>query len=1115
MNPESQPLTQVEDFLRRNRVALLTMFFSDIVGSTNLKQDLGDTVAVDLIQQHHSIVRELLAQFAGAEEIDTAGDSFFIVFAKPSDAVRFALRLQRALRTLSQKTGRIIQDRVGIHVGEIFVREEGSAERELFGLQIDTTARVMSLGEGDQILLSRFAFDNARQVLRGTTDDGFGELSWLNHGFYQMKGVEEPMEVCEVGEISQAVLRAPADTAKAHRFHAVGDEPVLGWRPAAGQVVPNTSWVLDAPLGEGGFGEVWLARHQQLKERRVFKFCFNAERARSLKREVTLFRVLRERIGSHPHIVGIEDVSFDQPPYYIVMEYVEGAALSKWDGVHTAPLASRLEVVAQIADALQAAHDAGVIHRDVKPSNIIVTEKKGDPCAMLTDFGIGQVISPQALAGVTMLGFTQTIITPGSNVGTQLYMAPELLAGEPATIRSDIYALGVIIYQLVLGDVHRPLTSDWSGQVEDPLLREDIRDCVAGDPSKRFAGAAQLAANLRRLPARHAELAEEKARLAAIARAAYRRGVMRTAVAALVIIGLVTGLAILSFIQYRHAKTNADRAAHARNEAEKLIEFMGVDLRKKLQPIGRLELLDSANQRVRAYYRSFADADKDLNILSRQSRALTNEGLILRDRGDQAGALKTFQEANALRERLAHEQPDNINFQADVATSTDLIGDVLKRQGNLPGALAAYQKSLDLRRAFAARFPSEKQWQRDLSTSWMNIGDGLINSGDLKGALEAYRQSLTIDEQQSRRDPSDSEWKHDLVTAHISLGAVLSQQNDMVGALKSYEEGLSIQQKLNELDPRNALWQRDLAVCLESIGDVFDVQGKHADALAKFEAALDVHRRLANQDPSNATWQGELFVSYAKVGDVLMNQGKAADALQRFRDGLGIQKAVSDQDPSNSASQRALSVAYERVGQALKAQNDLVAASNNFKESLAIRRRLVELDATNTESQRDVFVSLVQLADVLVLQHDAVEATKLYQQALRTEQELAARDATNVDWQRDLAEVQDKLAQVLEMQGNATEALPLYRLAASTYGKLNDQSASDFSARVSLASTSYRIGRLLASKKGADGEGEGREWLERARALITDLFQKREYLTKEDDDSITRLATAMKELSPK
>ena len=107
MNPEWARArhSQVEEFRRRHRVGLVTSLFTDIIGSTQLKQSLGDPEAVALIQRHHSALRAVLAEFQEGEEIDTAGDSFFIVFAKPSDAVRFSLLVQAAIRALARKTG--------------------------------------------------------------------------------------------------------------------------------------------------------------------------------------------------------------------------------------------------------------------------------------------------------------------------------------------------------------------------------------------------------------------------------------------------------------------------------------------------------------------------------------------------------------------------------------------------------------------------------------------------------------------------------------------------------------------------------------------------------------------------------------------------------------------------------------------------------------------------------------------------------------------------------------------------------------------------------------------------------------------------------------------------
>jgi class 3 adenylate cyclase/outer membrane lipoprotein-sorting protein/tRNA A-37 threonylcarbamoyl transferase component Bud32 len=551
---------RVEEFQHKHRIALLTMLFTDIASSTRLKQDLGDTEAVNLIRQHHALVRELIGQFAAAAEINTAGDSCFVIFAKPSDAVKFSLLLQLRLRDLNQNNRHPVRDRIGIHVGEVFVEHSGGSRKpiDLYGLQVDSTARVMSLAQPDQILMSRFVFDNARQILKGQDIGGTGRISWLNHGPYMMKGVEEPIEICEAGETGIAPLIPPPNSEKAHRHISIEGEPVLGWRPAVEQVVPNTKWILEEKLGEGGFGEVWLGRHETLREKRVFKFCFRADRVRSLKREVTLFRLLKERVGVHPNIVGIQDVYFDEPPYYIMMDYAEGKDLGAWieaqGGIENIPTDVRLEIVAQIADALYAAHQSEIIHRDVKPSNMLIhVDPAGALNVKLTDFGIGQVVSEEALAGLTKMGFTQTMVF-ASQSGTQMYMAPELVARKPATPQSDIYSLGVVLYQLLMGDLERPLTTDWMKNISDPLLRDDLAKCFAGNPDERFKTAKEMAENLRSLEARRAALQ---------ARKIFRRRIF--AVAACLAIAAFIGFKIIS----------ANRAAREARLRAAAIENLG------------------------------------------------------------------------------------------------------------------------------------------------------------------------------------------------------------------------------------------------------------------------------------------------------------------------------------------------------------------------------------------------------------------------------------------------------------------------------------------------------------------------------------------------------------
>ncbi len=201
------------------------MVFTDMVGSTQMKQCLGDLQAMRLIHQHHSLVRDLLKSIPGATEIGTSGDSFFLAFKTPSDAVQFAVRFQSGLRKLRITVGYCLQDRVGIHVGEVYRHLQEGTEQlsDLNGIQVDTCARVMSLAGADQILMTRFAFDNAQQMLKSAIIDGVaGSLVWAVHGLYQLKGVANPVEICEVAEHGASKLEAPGSSEKAHRLNPVG-----------------------------------------------------------------------------------------------------------------------------------------------------------------------------------------------------------------------------------------------------------------------------------------------------------------------------------------------------------------------------------------------------------------------------------------------------------------------------------------------------------------------------------------------------------------------------------------------------------------------------------------------------------------------------------------------------------------------------------------------------------------------------------------------------------------------------------------------------------------------------------------------------------------------------
>ena len=513
------------------RTVVTTLLVTDLVGSTKLVDQLGDANAAQIFAQQDRLARDLL-QVYGGQEIDKT-DGFLMLFARPVDAVLYALAYHEGLAKLSEELGTKLEVRTGVHLGELIVHRNtpedvarGAKPVEVEGLAKPMAARIMSLALGGQTLITRSAFDLARRGVVGS-ETAPQRTKWMAHGPYVLKGCDEPVEIFEVGVDGSAPLCAPPDSAKARRSVAAGDEETLGWRPATGLPVPQRKgWVLARKLGEGGFGEVWLAEHKRTKGRRVFKFCFNADRLRSLKRELTLFRLLRDALGDRKDIARLFEVQLEEPPFFLESEFTPSGSLIDWaqnqGGIDQVPLQTRLDLVSQTARAVAAAHSVGILHKDIKPGNILIYEDEdGQPRPRLADFGIGTLTDQDQLQdrNITMAGFTVELSTDDSSLATtRMYSPPELLAGRPFTVLGDIYALGVFLYQMAVGDLERPLAQGWERDIADPVLREDIAVCIEGDEEQRMGSAQGLAKRLETLPQRRrAARLKRLSRLGAVA----------------------------------------------------------------------------------------------------------------------------------------------------------------------------------------------------------------------------------------------------------------------------------------------------------------------------------------------------------------------------------------------------------------------------------------------------------------------------------------------------------------------------------------------------------------------------------------------------------------------
>jgi eukaryotic-like serine/threonine-protein kinase len=361
-----------------------------------------------------------------------------------------------------------------------------------------------------------------------------------------------------------------------------------------GIAVPGReSYVLDAPLGSSSQSEVWLARHAKTHDRRVFKFCSSGERLSALKREFTLYRVLRESLGDRDDYARVLDANFATEPFFLECAF-GGESLGAWaangDPLAAMSLDERLALFMAIARPVADAHRVGVLHKDLKPSNVLV-EAAGDSGAgpsagrwitRITDFGSGRLLSPETLQrfSITQMGLTMTsAVASDSGSGTLIYLAPELFGGAVPTVQSDVYALGLMLYQIVVADMRRPMATGWESGISDALLREDIAAATQGQPQARLHSVDELIARLQSRAARHDALqrAEEQARRAQriddeLARARARRPWV---VAALVSLGL--GL-VASAGFYQRERTALVEAEAQAGRAQAINDFLTLDV---------------------------------------------------------------------------------------------------------------------------------------------------------------------------------------------------------------------------------------------------------------------------------------------------------------------------------------------------------------------------------------------------------------------------------------------------------------------------------------------------------------------------------------------------------
>ena len=749
------------------------------------------------------------------------------------------------------------------------------------------------------------------------------------------------------------------------------------------------NFILDRKLGHSSRHEVWLARHTKTGELRVYKFSADGEGLAALKREATLSRVLRETLGVRTDFVRVIDWNFDEPPFFLECEY-GGENLMEWAVDHLAGLSleKRLEVFVHATDAVAAAHSVGVLHKDLKPANLLIYDSGAGPRVRVTDFGSARLLEPNRLAGlgITQLGLT---VTQGimSDVGaaTPLYVSPERLAGGAATAQSDVFALGILLYQLAIGDLRRPMVSGWEREVSDEILHEDIARATDGDVAVRLASAAELASRLRRLEQRRAERSNQQAALQQaqldrerLSRARARRPWLVTTFAALSV-GLVSVLWLYERVGEAQRALSRQYA-----NASALNTFLTNDFIAVANPTvtGHRDITV-----IEATRKAAADIDKA--FMGAEVRGALHAAMQESFAGLSDFDASTQEGVKALSALTASDQPDvrriievRTRLAATLARSAKLAE--ASRQLEAAGALI---KSAHLEdSSLAARY-------------WWARGSVEVDRLALPQAMEYDRRAWIL----AQHSPDLSADAREQI--QFSYADTLKMSSRFAEAEKVADDLLSQQRaRLGPQHPQTCYTQLLLASDLgfmHRVADGIKLAQEASGCLLEGLGSSNIRVASAYQVLADLQFQGEQYAEAAR---------SYREAAERFVTLVGPLALPSIMQRLNGG------VARQYAGEAAQAEDELSSA-------LQTSRTAAGWDSPTTESLR------YHLADCRLDQHKTVGVKELMD-GLSAATLNEAQIETN--WEGRLSYERGRLALY---SGDREHALPLLQVAASYLAK--------------------------------------------------------------------------------
>ena len=718
---------------------------------------------------------------------------------------------------------------------------------------------------------------------------------------------------------------------------------------------------IEERVGEGGMGVVYRAIRtlEDIEQQVAIKVVKRGMDTDQILRHFRAERRILARLD-HPNIARLLDVGVTPAgsPFF-VMEFLEGTPVDVYCYQHDATVRQRLQLFLTVCSAVEYAHRNLIVHRDLKPKNVLVNP---DGVPKLLDFGIARLMDRDSTDDVAT-GSQARLLTPD-------FASPEQIRGQEIGTSSDIYSLGVLLFDLLTGrrpydfpslspqeilrtfDLHLPhkpsavvphnRRRELSGDLDTIVLK-----AIEVQPDRRYATVQEFAEDVRRYLQGRPVLARGQTLRYRLQKFLHRNRV--AVLASALVTGAFLSAGSVALWQAGLATAKKEEARQRVADLRELANTFLNEIDTKLAPLpGSTDARETLVKRTLQYLDNLAKADiRDVALQMELAGAYERLGDVQggpkeSNLGHTADAMDSYKKGMAMLERLAEWDVGDINVLRARARFYTKFGDVLAIAGDYEGARDYNLKALDLRMEWVNRTPGEREARRGVAASYQELGGHYESLGDWKNVLKCRRKALEILDELNSGGPSDRSLRLAWALANKRYGRALARQHEYELALSFLQRALLIEKTEVAKGPFHAPLQMNLSFTQYSLGNMFLEKGEYPQALVSMQESYDIRRALARSDPKDVRAASVLSTSILGIGRVYTRMGRYKDARSKIEESLAIREELAQRDPNNAGAKGEVAEASAALGDLFYATRQWEDARDNFARANSIYSELLQ-----------------------------------------------------------------------------------------------------------------------------------------------------------------------------